>query len=283
MNIAHPKLERVRQWSRQEDTIRALVITGSHARDDGTTDEFSDLDIQVISADLNRFTADDSWLDMLGEVWIRFPLNQNVPFRLVWFRGGIKVDFQFIDLEDMPSIALSEEYARGYHILLDKDNLFHDLPPSTRGLPQQPPPNTADVQNTINEFRFEALHVAQFIRRRDFWVVKHRDWTMKCDLLRMLAWQARILNAEPLNTSRLGRRLSCWADDTLKAAVEGIWAGWEAEALWDALFLQLMLFQRLAEAVTDALHCEYPAETYSEIEAYIRSLWRDARSASATD
>ena len=117
--------------------------------------------------------------------------------RLVWFRGGIKVDFQFIDLEDMPSIAaISEDVCkRGYHILRGQGQ---SLPLTCRlrraVLPHQPPPDLSapHVQNTINEFWFEALHVAQFIRRRDFWVVKHRDWTMKTDLLRMLEWHARI-------------------------------------------------------------------------------------------
>ena len=99
LSIAHPKLESIRQWARQEEAIRALVVTGSLARDDGTSDEFSDLDLQVITADIQRYTIDDSWLDGLGEVWIRFPLRQDMPYRLVWFKGGIKVDFQFLNVD----------------------------------------------------------------------------------------------------------------------------------------------------------------------------------------
>ena len=73
---------------------------------------------------------------------------------------------------------LPAEYMRGYHILLDKDSLLRDLPPSPRRFPQAPRPTAATVAETINEFWFEAIHVAQFIRRREFWVVKYRDWTM---------------------------------------------------------------------------------------------------------
>ena len=81
--------------------FRAVVVTGSLARFDDSTDQFSDLDSQIIVTDPTQFTTDDSWLDGLGEIWIRFPLYENVTYRLVWFAGGIKVDFQFISVESI--------------------------------------------------------------------------------------------------------------------------------------------------------------------------------------
>jgi len=275
LNFAHPKLERVLLWARQDDAIRALVLTGSLARDDGATDEFSDLDVQVITADVKRFTSDDSWLDTLGEVWIRFPLNQDAPFRLVWFRGGIKVDFQFLDLGDIRPTALTDEYARGYQILLDKDDLFRDLPPSPREFAPQPQPSAAAVRDAINEFWFEALHVAQFIRRREFWVVKHRDWTMKQDLLRMLEWQARATRPQPANTGTIGRGVTSWTDDEAKAAIKRIWASWNPKELWDALLLQMKLFRRLSLELNQRLGYEYDDKRHREIEIYIRLLRRE--------
>ena len=97
----HPFLEPILSWAKTEDTIRAVVVTGSLARFDDSTDQFSDLDSQIIVTDPTQFTTDDSWLDGLGEIWIRFPLYENVTYRLVWFAGGIKVDFQFISVESI--------------------------------------------------------------------------------------------------------------------------------------------------------------------------------------
>ena len=275
MNIAHPKFEPVLQWARQDDHIRALVLTGSLARDDGATDEFSDLDIQVITADVKRFTRDDSWLDSLGEVWIRFPLNQDAPYRLVWFRGGIKVDFQFLNLSDIRPTALTDEYARGYQILLDKDDLFRDLPPSPRVFPPEPLPTSAALRDAINEFWFEALHVAQFIRRREFWVVKHRDWTMKQDLLRMLVWHARATGPQPTNTGIIGRGIARWTDDDSNEAIKQIWASWNPTALWGALLLQMDLFRRLSLELHQRLSYEYDDKRHREIEVYIRLMRRE--------
>jgi len=279
LRLAHPKLQRITQWARLSDDIRALVVTGSLARDDGSSDTFSDLDLQVITTDVKRYTSADNWLRDLGDVWIRYPLNRKLPYRLVWFRGGIKVDFQFLDIGDIHTMAaeaeLSAEYMRGYHILLDKDALFRDLPPSPRRFPQAPPPTAAALAETINEFWFEAIHVAQFIRRREFWVVKYRDWTMKGDLLRLLEWHAQCTRKETVNTWLLGRGISSWADKEALDALEGIWGAWEAQSLWDAFFVQLELFRRLTRDLARALGYEYDEKKYQEIIDYIRQLYRE--------
>lgn len=275
MKIEHPYLDTLLEWATQEDAIRALVITGSLARADGTTDEYSDLDIQVIATDIKRYTGDDSWLDDLGPVWIRFPLQEDVGYRLLWFSGGIKIDFQFLDAAAIQGDQLTDEYRRGYHILLDKDDRFRDLPPSPRIFPQPPSPDAAEFQAAINEFWFEALHVAQFIRRRDFWPAKHRDWTMKTNLLRMLEWQARLTRREPINTWLLGRRIAGWADADAYDAVKRIWGGWNETELWEALLLQLDLFRRLSKEVAHALRLTTDDETYRQIEASIRRLRRE--------
>ena len=269
-------LEKVVSWANREDDIRAVVVTGSLARGDGSTDVFSDLDVQIIATDYARYIADDSWLDKLGEVWIRFPLHEDVPYRLVWFADGTKVDFQFMTVEMIRQIIesrrLSDEYLRGYLVALDKDDLYRDLPPSPRIFPQPANPGAEQVEAVINEFWFEAIHVAQFIRRREFWVVKFRDWTMKCDLLQLLEWHARATSEEPVNTWLLGKRMREWTDATSYDSVREIWSGWEAKALWQALGKQIELFDKLSSELSVALGFRYDANTYGKIDDYIREL-----------
>ena len=269
-------LSKVLEWARQEDAIRALVITGSLARGDGSTDQWSDLDVQMITRDYAPFIADDTWLDGLGEVWIRFPIYQDPPYKLVWFAGGVKVDFQFVEvaaIHDMISSgALSDEYLRGYIVALDKDGLFRDLPPSPQVFPGPDPPSAEQVEAVINEFYFEAIHVAQFIRRREFWVVKFRDWTMKCDLLQMLEWHARATSAKPVNTWLLGKRIGEWTGGETYAAIEEIWSAWDVAALWRSLLWQIKLFASISRELGDALGFNLNTSTHEQIEAYISAL-----------
>lgn len=270
--LEHPMLEKVVSWANGEDDIRAVVVTGSLARGDGSTDEFSDLDVQIIATDYARYIADDSWLDKLGEVWIQFPLYEDVPYRLVWFADGTKVDFQFMTVEIIESRRLSDEYLRGYLVALDKDDFYHNLQPSPRIFPQPANPGAEQVEAVINEFWFEAIHVAQFIRRREFWVVKFRDWTMKCDLLQLLEWHARATSEEPVNTWLLGKRMREWTDATSYDSVREIWSGWEAKALWHALRKQIELFDRLSSELSVALGFRYDANIYRKIDNYISEL-----------
>ena len=283
VTVKHPYFSKLVAWARGEEAIRALVVTGSLARADDSIDEYSDLDVQVITRDTQAYTADDSWLEALGEVWIRFPLFEDAPFRLVWFAGGSKVDFQFISADriqaETSAGALSHEYQRGYLVALDKDGLFGGLPPSPRIFPAPPAPSANDVLATINEFWFEAIHVAQFIRRREFWVVNYRDWTMKEDLLRLLEWHARARHQEGINTWLLGKHIEKWADDEAVAAIEEIWTRWEARDLWRGLLIQLQLFRRLSRELCDALGIDYSDATHKEIERYIRRLYEEDQEA----
>lgn len=275
----HLRLPAIVDWAREEHAIRAVVITGSLARADGSTDAFSDLDAQIITTDIARYCRDDSWLDTLGEVWLRFPLDKSVPYRLVWFAGGSKVDFQFVHIDDMRAMIaggqLSDEYLRGYHVALDKDDLYQQLPPSPRIFPQPPAPSRKQVHACINEFWFEAIHVAQFIRRREFWVVKFRDWTMKTMLLQALEWHARATAKAPTNTWLLGKRIHEWARRDDYATITRIWAGWDARQLWRALRTQADLFALLSDELCAALEYEQPIVAREEIRAYIHALYAD--------
>lgn len=283
MDIQHPLLKKAVKWASGEEPIRAVVITGSQARADDSIDEYSDLDIQIITLDIEAYTADDSWLDGLGEVWIRFPLFEDVPYRLVWFADGYKVDFQFMSVDslraEIDSGALSDEYQRGYIVALDKDGLYRGLPPSPQVFPAPPAPEADEVLATINEFWFEAIHVAQFIRRREFWVVKHRDWTMKEDLLRLLEWHARAMREGKINTWLLGKRIEQWADDETVRAIREIWTGWDARSLWRGLLTQLALFRRLSLELSAMLGINCHDATQQKIERYIRRLYEEDQDA----
>jgi len=279
MAIRHPYLDKVIRWARGEAAVRAVVITGSQARADGSVDDYSDLDAQIITRDTEALTRDDSWLDSLGEVWIRFPLRQDAPYRLVWFAGGYKVDFQFVHVDEILAMResgeLSDEYQRGYQVALDKDGLYANLPPSPRVFPPQALPSETELAAAINEFWFEAIHVAQFIRRREFWVAKHRDWTMKADLLRLLEWHARATGTGDVNTWLLGKRIMQWADGETADAIRQIWPRWAAAEMWTALLVQLELFQSLSRELHAALGINYSEAQHRRIEQYIRQLYAE--------
>jgi uncharacterized protein len=51
-------------WAREQPTIQALALVGSHAR--GTAREDSDIDFVLLTTDPHAFQAETAWLDTFG-------------------------------------------------------------------------------------------------------------------------------------------------------------------------------------------------------------------------
>lgn len=271
--------ERILEWANAQPGIRAIVVTGSRSRHDGSVDEWSDLDVQLIVNDPGQFTTNHDWIYTIGDVWICFaPENDPaVPNRLVWYRGGKKIDYSFHRVDDVyqqiDTQTLSDEYQRGYEVLLDKDNLFSKLPPSPNRFPPQPAPTQAEFTYAVEQFWFEGIHVGQFLRRREVWVVKFRNWNMKLDLLKMMEWHARVTHTEPVNTWLIGKKIAEWTDAGTWKAIHGIWSGYDVYGNWHALLNLLELFSRLSREVAECLGYDYEAERYEEIHQYLKGLY----------
>ena len=63
-----------------------------------------------------------------------------------------------------------------------------------------------------------------------------------------------------------------WTREDDYAAVTRIWAGWDVDALWDALMTQLELFARLSRELCEALGYDDPLPAQADIVSYIRAL-----------
>lgn len=248
---------RILAWAQKEEPVRAVTITGSAARGDGTADEWSDLDVQIITRDADRYTVSRDWLSAIGDVWICFAPDPHGSIRLVWFAGGKKVDFHFLPVDyveqQIAGGVLSDEYRRGYTVVLDKDGLYSQLPPSPRQFPAPDPPTREMFRAVVDEFWFEAIHVAQFLRRREMWVVRFRDWTMKTDLLQMMEWHAQTQSDGRRNTWLIGKRIEEWVDPAARKSLSRIWASWDAGESWQALLESMKVFGRLSTETAEML------------------------------
>ncbi len=85
------------EWSENSTIVHALIQTGSLARTDGTADDLSDVDIEIITPAPSRLMADDGWLHRIGDLITVLRLDpdagQEWATRLAIYSGGVKVDF----------------------------------------------------------------------------------------------------------------------------------------------------------------------------------------------
>ena len=272
--------ERVVAWAEGQPNVRAVIVQGSLARSQAVGHRFSDLDIDLYLADPRPLLHSEDWLHDIGEVWVCLPLDNAeldiAPTRLTWFADGQKVDFCLNAVADLAAQAAAEElnvaYQRGYRVLVDKDGLAAQLPPSPFTNPPSPKPTPAEFDFVIREFWYEALHVAQYILSRELWVVKFRDASMKNCLLQMMAWHAQMQQGWQLNIKPVGKGMAGWVDPATWRAVQGIWSHVDPADSWRALRATLVLFGRLARATAEVLGYDYAAERYAALADYIEGL-----------
>ena len=272
-------LEKIVEWGKKEDVVRTLILLGSRACQQ-PVDRFSDYDISVFCTADVSYTGSESWLAQFGNVLVCVKdkvvcKGKTFPSRLVIFEDGVKVDFSFLSLDIVDQIAksssLPDDYNLGYKILLDKDGR------AARMLPPQfeikaIKPSEQEFHEVVKEFWFEVYHIGVYLKRGDLWSVKFRSWTAHNLLLRMVKWHAEAENDWCCSSSPIGKRMCSWVNAELWNDLHGIFAHFDAEDSWKALFSTIELFRRITAETAQALRFSRMEDLNEKMMRFITKL-----------
>lgn len=282
--MSHPDmLERIAGWARAKPEVRALVLTGSKAQPDANIDPLSDIDIEVVVADVAAFMASGQWWSELGEVWttqvipaLAAAATQTYPMVGVIYAGATTVDFTVIDAQRLSDLTAAGEldrvYAPGYRVLLDPDGLTDGLPKPSGGRDEPAVLTAAELRAVADAFWFEALRVPKYLIRGELWEAKSREWTMKQHLLVMVEWHAVATSGYPFDGYHKGRHLSRWVDARTWQQAHEVFGRFEAVDAWRALDASVRLFDRLASEAARERGLPYPTPADEAIAAHLRKL-----------
>jgi aminoglycoside 6-adenylyltransferase len=274
-------IDRFVAWAQTQPNIRAAIVLGSRARTDRPADEWSDLDLLVVTSDPGRLLSQTDWLEQLGTPWLTFLEPTAVggaTERRVLFEGGLDVDFSPFPVEILRKFAaegLPPEVAgvirRGMRFVLDKDGLAATLklPPDERPAPQPPTPDK--FLNLVNDFWYHAVWVAKKLRRGELWTAQLCcDGYMKRLLLTMLEWHAGAASGWSADTWHNGRFLEQWADPRAVDGLRQAFAHYDRADVQRALIATMDLFRWLATETAGRLGCPYPASADEHATALVR-------------
>lgn len=273
-------LENIFNWAKSEELIRAVILVGSRA-ENKHVDALSDYDLSIFSRSDTLFT-NDQWISKIGHPWVCvhekvYYRNREFPSRLVIFEGGAKVDFSLFSLEVLNELAnasfLPFEYDRGYQALLDKDGVTEKMvKPSFKALTNKKP-NEQEFLNVVNEFWFEAYHVAVYLKRGDLWSAKFRAHGIYDHfLLKMIEWSelAKLQWKEAIPP--IGKRMQLWVGKSTWEALHHIFAHFDSQDSWSALVNTMTLFRNLATDLAEKLCFNYPIDRDNHISGFIFNL-----------
>lgn len=267
-------LQRFCQWAKSHPEVRSAMVIGSQARQDRPADEWSDLDLIVVTTEPERMAMDTTWLQALGKPLLTFIETNPAggPERRVLFDGGLDVDIvplapqaihqliSEVETKQSGSVDLVNLIGRGVRILFDLDSDLNRLVESVARLPvvedSNPLPDEGEFMNLVNDFWYHAVWTAKHLRRGELWWARGGcDGHMKGLLLTMLTWQAR---ASGRDTWFRGRFLEQWAEPQAVQELHGAFAHYDHEDIWQALFETMQLFSRISLDTAARLGFGYP-------------------------
>jgi aminoglycoside 6-adenylyltransferase len=266
------------RWAEGRDDIRVVLLIGSRARRDHPADDLSDLNLVLFTRDIQAYHAPPDWLAEVGVVWVSVPhpRDDGYPEYLAIYEGGCKLDFNFFPLPMLEELVHWNALRRGYHILLDKDGLAGQLPPSPFASPAREKPSREAFETVVITFWYNAYQVAKSIRRGELWVVQTRDHDLKAGLLQMVEWQVQAQHDWNTDTWHGGRFLSEWVSAPVYESLRETFAHLEAEDHWRALLAGMRVFRQLAAEIAPLLGYTYAEILDNQITHYINGLYAES-------
>src|SRR5690606_39118712 len=158
MRSVQEMIELFVKYGEQDGHVRAVTLEGSRTNPNAPSDLLQDFDISYHVTNMDVYRDDPSWIDRFGprillqtpEAMAMFPPELGNRFSyLILFADGNKADLTLIPVDEAADYVKEDRLMR---VLLDKDGLFPELPPSTDRDHWVQRPSAAYYADCCNEF-----------------------------------------------------------------------------------------------------------------------------------
>lgn len=279
---ADPVLDWLVSWATTSEDVRALVLTSSRTRDDGTTDDLSDYDIVIITRVPSALVSDSRWIETYQPVLAQWADQAETLGISRWFRGitfedGVSVDFMIWPtslVSRITEVGLPENLDVGYRVILDKDGETASWPQPSFMAHIPPRPTNGEYQTLVSDFWWHTNKVAKALVRGD---VVHARYILDIDLRartlrQLLEWRLEIDHDWALRPGPHGRGLERQLDQTTWDELSKTYVSIEPNANWDALIRLASTFGRIGREVSHELGFSYPANTEKHMTERLQRL-----------
>lgn len=204
--------------------------------------------------------------------------------RRVMFADGADVDLVPIPIERMDELVSQAGalpvMARGYRVLVDKDDRFTDLhdrvataDPRDLQRASRWPPTADNVLNQVSSYLYHCSWIARKLRRGELTVAVDCQNGFQAEiLLRFAEWQAKARSNDATWTLYQGRYLEEWAAPETIEALEVTRARYDRADLIRSVVESLSVFEGLAREVVALVDADYPSAAHGWTRQDLRRL-----------
>lgn len=265
-------------YARNEEDIRAVVLNGSRANPNAPKDIFQDFDIACLVNDMSPYMRNPNIPPLFGEILIlQEPEDMQDPpaesdghyTYLMQFKDGNRIDLSF-DPPELFQPVIDDSLTV---VLLDKDGMLNDIPPSSDRdyLPKKP--TDKPFQDCCNEFWWVSVYVAKGLWRNELTYAKHiQDVYVREQLMKMLVWYFGVKTGFKESPGKFGKYLRKRVEPEIWDELEKTYSDADFEKIWGSLFTMGGLFRRLAKVVASEFGFQYQQQNDDNVSDFIRRI-----------
>lgn len=265
-------------FANKDDNIRAVVMNGSRANPKAPKDLFQDFDIACLVNDMTPYMRNPYIPPLFGEILIlqepedmQDPPAENNGYYtyLMQFKDGNRIDLSF----DPPELFKPVIEDSLTIVLLDKDAILQNIPPSSDKdyLPKKP--TNKQFQDCCNEFWWVTLYAAKALWRDELTNAKHiQDVYIRDQLMKMLVWYFGVETGFEKSPGKQGKYIKPYVEPDLWRELEKTYSDANFDNIWESLFTMGSLFRQLAKGVAGEFNFEYPQKDDDNVSEFIRKI-----------
>ena len=268
--------ENILKYAASDDEIKAVIAIGSSTRKEVVADEYSDLDLVIVSENPDKWYTGE-YPALLG--------NVSIAFIEPTLGGGKEYRAIYDEDKDVDMIVLTPELFenalregvmewvmnRGYSILYDSVGYEDGIKQFVRPSKSNPEVSEEEFINMTNDFYFHNIWASKKLLRGELWSAKMCvDAYLKNHLLKMVELYCYCI--EKKDVWHDGRFIDRWANDWIKADLEKCFAHYEKADVAAALKRTHELFSKLAAEVAGDKGYHFPEKARKCAADYLERI-----------
>lgn len=254
--------EKIKKYATQDEYIKAVIAIGSSTREEVKADEYSDLDLIIVSEDPDKWYSGE-YPDLLGNMNISFiePTLGGGKERRCIYDEDRDVDMiiftQFQFEEALKTGVASWVMNRGYDVLYDSIAIEKEIEIYVKKGHSHPNITAEEFENMLNDFYFHNIWASKKLLRGELWSAKMCvDAYLKNYLLRAIELYCYEIQGKDVWHD--GRFIDQWAGAYIIDKLNHCFAQYEKTDILNALKATNSLFEELTRKLAAKRGYTYP-------------------------
>lgn len=267
--------QRIIEAAARDDAIKAIIAIGSSTREEPAADEYSDLDLIIVTADPAPWYSGE-YPKQFGDVKISFiePTLGGGRERRCIYDADRDVDMIIFTPAQFDE-ALKAGVAgwvmnRGYTVLYSAADVAGEIEAHVTRGHSSPTISAEEFENLVNDFYFHNIWAKKKLLRGELWSAKMCvDAYLKNHLLRAIEWYCA--EFEGKDVWHDGRFLDTWAGEHITGELSTCFAHYDRTDVLRALRSTHRLFEEITRELAGKKGFMYPNNAAQCAKTYLDS------------